>query len=276
MMEEAADFFEVIDETGDDLEMEDEFNWVNMGRTGKDYIDYLWKHSRIQGGDNFLTYGIDFEGRWIITDLKKLLTRPLEFKLTHEPSADPMWASYDPSFTPGSDFGLMNHLSLYTKEGLYHNGNDEKTETLETPELQSFLVDSINQMKEQPQIVELPTIYDADNVHEHYNLMRYSNTTRSVLQDSVELPIIIENKWVQYQILMLIEFEPVRPIDPTVYDAETEALGGVYVISKIRRFYENNRAAIEVTISRDGVPGQEGDALLNIGASEWSTFLDVF
>ena len=264
MMEEAEEFFEIIDETDPELEFEDKYNWLKMGKTSKEQIDYVWKHSRIADENNFLTYGIDFAGNWIVTDLKMLLTRPVFFKLTQEPSENPDWAAFDPGIEPESDFGLMNHLSLYTKKGFYFDPNKDEGEVIESPELNPSFTDGVNVMRDQPITFENPTIFDFDNVHDNYNKVRYSNTARSVLQDSLELNVIIENKWVDYGLLYLIEFDPNRPMSPSLYEAETAAIGGIYVITRINRFFENNRAAIQLTISRDGMSGTEGAGLMDL------------
>ncbi len=262
---QVEEYFTWYDETGDDLLMDDKKTWLKMGITPSKFVHETWKNSYISGGDNFLIIAIDFAGNFIVSDIKNILSGNAggqKFKLTHEESADPTWASYNPNVQPTSDFGLLNELSLYKKKGSFHNANEDKAKTEETPDLQSYLVDSINVMSDSPIKFELPMIMDSDNNHKNQNASRYSNMTRSSLQDSVELNILIEHKWVNYELLRIVDFVPYRPTLPSLFEAETETLGGEYVITRISRFFANNRAAIEITISRDGVAGGVGGGLV--------------
>ena len=100
--------------------------------------------------------------------------------------------------------------------------------------------------------------------------------SRTSLQNSVELDVIIENKWVEYELLRLIEFIPYRPTLPNLYEAESETLGGTYVITRISRFFANNRAGIKLTISRDGITGATGEGLVDSVISPFADVNNIF
>ena len=260
MIEEAKVFFTIYDET--ETETKDEQTWLKMGTSPMKFINDTWKHSYITE-DNFLMYGIDFYGNFIVKDLKALLKQEIRWTLSHDMPASDTTAAYHPDLRFGSEFGLMNHLSLYQKAGFYHDGATEDTVVEQTPKLSTTLIDGDLNITSDgaPILWEVPKIFDKDNVHENFNVSRYINTTRNVLQNSVELNIVIENKWQAYQLFDLIDFVPYRPNVTSDYSVDTQTLAGTYAITRISRFFGDNRAAIEITISRDGINGIEGTDL---------------
>ena len=261
MIATAAPYFNISDETTS--ECMDEQTWLRMGSTPIKFINDTWKHSYMSE-DNFLIYGIDFAGNFIVLDLKAMVAQPIAWILSHEMPAPPNMAAYNPDIQLGSNFGLMNHLSIYKKKGHYHDGNTEEDVVLETPELSPiFTSGAVNVIADQPTTWEMPRIFDPDNVHLNFNQSRYSNMTRSALTDSVELNIVIENKWQEYRLFDLVDFVPYRPLNPAQLAIDNEIVAGIYAITRISRFFGNNRCGIEVTISRDGINSSEGTDLLD-------------
>ena len=257
IIETAAPYFNIIDETHS--EMFDEKTWLRMGLTPIKFINETWKHSYMSD-ENFLIYGIDFAGNFILIDLKALVAQPIKWILAHFQPAPPNMAAYNPEIKMDSDFGLLNHLQIYKKKGIYHNGNDEEQLLEETPELKPVLfTGDFNFLDDQPTTWENPVIADKDNEHEMEDYSRYSNMTRSAIQDSVELNIIIENKWQDYQLFDLVEFVPYLSKADAALASYTKIIGGTYAITRISRFFGNNRCGIEITISRDGINTADGD-----------------
>jgi hypothetical protein len=75
------------------------------------------------------------------------------------------------------------------------------------------------------------------------------------MSTSVALDVTIENIWYDYQIFDMIYFHPWRPQSVSNYMEEIETIGGWYTITRIARYYQNNRAVTKLTISRDGMKG---------------------
>lgn len=281
IIDAANEHFDVVDYASN-IEPDDKMNWLRPNATSSKFIEDTWKRSYVSDDDS-LVYGLEFgglatalslddpgRGVFKIATIKSLMEQdggtPRWYLEQHgaNETEPPNHASYFPEVSVNSDFGLMNNMITQTKRTPVHNIVEGTEGHVETPELKTVFVEgSLNLAKDGPKLVEHQVaLVDPANVHENYNRSRLISVPRNSMVNSVELDVVIENKWQDYRLFDLIHYKPWRPHVESLFQDESKALGGIYVITRIARYYDTNRAFIKVTISRDGMNGMSGGNLL--------------
>lgn len=281
IIDTARNYFD-IEDYAPGIEPDDKMNWVRPNATASKFIEDTWKRSFVSDDDS-LVYALEFggietgfsgddagRGVFKIATIKSLMEQnggtPRWYLEQHDAKETEPFnhASYYPEVSVNSDFGLMNNMITQTKTTPVHNVVEGKNGHVETPELKTAFVEgSLNLAKDGPKLTEHQVaLVDPENVHENYNKSRLVSVPRNSMINSVELDVVIENKWQDYRLFDLIHYKPWRPHIESLFQDESKALGGIYVITRIARYYDTNRAFIKVTISRDGMNGMSGGNLL--------------
>jgi hypothetical protein len=157
----------------------------------------------------------------------------------------PRVASYYPDVSINSDYGLMSFLATNEKVTPLHNIDTKQQGHVKTPKPPT----------KGPQRVENVKSITERNIHENFHKAKLVSLPALSMSTSVALDVTIENIWYDYQIFDMIYFHPWRPQSVTNYMEEIETIGGWYTITRIARYYQNNRAVTKLTISRDGMKG---------------------
>lgn len=238
---------------------QDTMTWVRPNHTPHRFLQDVWKRSYM-GDDNALVYAIEMSGKFLITDIKMIAAQPLKWFLVMYGTdiTLPNTAAYDPNYEIASDFGLLNNMVTNTKKTPIHSMNDGQAKEVVTPAITPVLINGpLNKMKDAPIKTEFQQSIDTDNFHDNYSKARLVTVPQTAMLNSLELNITIENKWQDYLLLDLIHFTPWKP-KASAMIAEMQSIGGIYSITRISRFYANNRAGIKITISRDGMNNMSG------------------
>jgi len=270
----AQKYFNVWNETtrGSD----DKMTWIRPNQSSAKFIDDVWKRSYVSD-DNILVFGLEMDGWFRITDLKAIMKQPVKWGLQINSPGEYLEKSammaassgyiispgnivpYNPNIEMTSDFGLLNNTVIHKKTSPIHNITEGANSQVQTPDLKPHFSSNLNIMKDAPNKFEFQITANALNVHKNYSKSRLVNFPNQALVNSVELNITLDQIWQNYFLFDLIYFNPWRPKPPALYATEIDTLGGLYMISRISRFFANNRAVIKITITRDGLNGMEGD-----------------
>ena len=257
IIDAAKEHFRVIDRT--QSETDDKQTWLRLNTPAIKFIHSTWTKSYISD-DNFLIYGVNFHRDFVITDLKAMISKPPIWILKPEYTGpQPHTASYNTNVEMTSEFGLMNQLSIYKKTIPTHSIVNQKQSQAETPPPK-------NQMSSGPLNLEddsntkhnAQQMFDQTSIHKNIFKAGLNNNSKQTLQNSSELNITIERKWQDYELFDLVMYFP-QEIPGT--PPEGGHTRGVYAITRISRYFENNRACTMITISRDGMNNLEGSGL---------------
>jgi len=247
-------------------ETDDEQIWIRASTPALGFVFKTWRDSYISD-DNFLILALRFNRSFDLTDLKTVMGQGVKWKLIPDyRGSSTRICSFEADVKTTSDFGLINQMTAYTKVKPMHNSIHASDSKQETPDQgdTTFTEGTMNMSANAKSKTENQVIYDHTNQHKNKHKARYNNMAKQALTNSVELVINTESKWQSYQLLDLIEYTPFTTAD----QIDNSGTAGIYVITRISRFYGKQRACTEITISRDGISGMEG--------SGFSTMLDLF
>ena len=257
LKETAGKYFEVVDWMSE--QPDDEMTWLRPNFTPYKFIQDTWKRSYIND-DNAMVIAVEMSGKFLLTDIKMIAQQPTKWWLKQYPLDEvrPMTAAFNPNYEISSDFGLLNNMITNTKVTPIHSSNDEQSKEVETPSISPLLVaGNINRMKDAPKKTEFEKTIDTDNFHDNYSKARLVNVSKTAMVNSLELNITIENKWQDYLLLDKIHFTPFSS-NQKMQVSQMGSVGGEYVITRISRFFADQRAVIMITISRDGMNNMSG------------------
>ncbi len=258
MKEVASKYFQVTVETSETAN--DAMNWFRPNHSPHRFLNDVWKRSYLND-NNALIYAIEMSGKFLITDINKISQQKTKWYLKQFKDGDKVplnTAAYEPDYTIVSDFGLLNNMVTNTKITPIHSSTDGAAKKVSTPKISPVMVSGgLNISGNSPTKTEIERTVDTDNFHDNYSKSRLVNIPKVAMLNSLEVEIHILGRWQDYELLDLIHFTPWRPTkDPN--NSEMNSLGGLYAITNITRFFANNRAAIKITISKDGINGQTG------------------
>jgi len=259
----AGRYFNVFDDMLSIDDTKDQMNWLRPNRSPSRFIDDVWKRSYISD-DNALVYGIEMTGTFVITDIIGIMEQagtipPWRLEPYGTTEVRPFSASYNPAIEVNSEFGLMNNMTTNKKVTPIHSITDGAAKKVETPELKPSLISGpLNIMKDAPIKYEVQLPIDTTNVSDNYSKSRLINLPKNAMINSVEIDVEIENKWMDYLLFDLVDFVPYDPSVNMISGSLNSTLGGTYTITKISRYFANNRAVIKLTLSRDGMNGMSG------------------
>ena len=255
----AEDHFNVVDLTTS--ETDDKKNWIRPNESALKFIYKTWTNSFISD-DNFLMIAVNFHRDFLITDLKSVLLKEPKWVLSPGYMGGlTNHSSYNPAVEMSSAFGLMNQLAIYKKTTPTHSINDEKQSKVETsPPKNQYSTGALNIKDDIQTKSNTQEIIDDTLVHKNELKAPLNNMSKQTLQNSVELNIIIENKWQDYELFDLIMYNPSTDYVTGVPNSGDNTRG-IYCITRISRFYAKQRACTLITISRDGMSNLEGSGL---------------
>jgi hypothetical protein len=234
-----------------------------------EFVFKTWRDSYISD-DNFLIIALRFDRTFDFTDLKSVMSSGVKWHLRNDyKGSAPNIASFDVNVEATSDFGLINQMTAYKKVKPMHNSIKAEDSKQETPtQKPNFYSGAGNMSSSAETKTESQVIHDPTNEHKNKEKARFNNMAKQALSNSVELKINIESKWQAYQLLDLIEYTPYTTAD----QRDDSGTGGIYVITRISRYYGKDRACTELTISRDGLSGMEGSGLGAVADAVMSLF----
>lgn len=260
----ASRYFTVFDDMLSVDDTKDAMNWMRPNRPPSRFLDDVWKRSYISD-DNALVYGIEMTGTFVITDIVGIMNQsgtipPWRLEPYGVKDIRPFSASYNPSIQVNSEFGLMNNMTTNKKVTPIHSITDGAAKKVETPQLKPALVSGpLNIMKDAPIKYEVQLPIDTTNVSKNYSKSRLITLPKNAMINSVEIDVEIENKWMDYLLFDLVDFVPYAANVDMLSGTLNSTLGGTYTITKISRYFANNRAVIKLTLSRDGMNGMTGE-----------------
>ena len=230
-------------------------NWIRQNTPANIFIEDVWRHSYISD-DNFLIYAINRKGEFVINDYKNATSGKEKWEfVAGETKGNKIMVS--PTYSIQSNHGLVNNIAVYERErrvfDIEKGGKDEKVTTpSKSPVLASGSKINV-QSKDPKNYGKVRSKHEA--VHDNYHKAVYNNVSKTALHGITEIEIETDSAYNDYELYDIAKFENWK-IDPK--DKDTELLSGLFLITRISRYWANNRFRTAITLSKDAMNNIKG------------------
>ena len=233
-------------------------NWIRYNIPANRFIQEVWERSYISD-KNFLVYAINRHGEFYIDDYLNATSGDEKWEfVAGETKGNKIMIS--PTYTIHSNHGLVNNVAVYKRERRVFNietgGDSTKVSTpAKSPILASG--SKINVQSSDPKNYgKVRSTHEA--IHKNYHKALYNNSSKIALHGITEVEIETDSEYLPFELYDIAKFENWK-IDPK--DKDTELLSGLFLITRISRYWTNNRFRTAVTLSKDAMNNIKGELL---------------
>ena len=232
----------------------DSQNWIRYNIPANRFIQEVWEHSYIND-DNFLIYGINRHNEFMINDYKNATSGKEVWKFSSQTDAQDSIAIQS-NYRIQSNHGLLNNISVYQKERRVFDVETGLVEKVITPDKKPILASGkkLNiQDKDPKNYGKVRTTTEA--FHDNYHKAFYNNTSKIALYGAVEVHITTDSEFKKFELYDLAKFENIQQDKDGL---DTELLSGLFLITKISRYWAGNTYLTSITLSKEALNNIKG------------------
>lgn len=233
-------------------------NWIRPNIPANAFIQQVWEHSYISD-TNFLIYAINRRGEFVINDYKNATSGSEKWKLGEKSSAGSNSISIHPGYRINSNHGLLNNIAVYTKERVVYNIETGKHVLVSTAKSKPILASGSKlnvQSKDPKSTGKVMSTHEAH--HSNYHKAYYNNKNKIALYGSTEVHVETDAKYLKFELYDLVKFNNIKQHDN---EKDTEALTGLFLITRISRYWANKNFGTSLTLSKESLNGLKGALL---------------
>jgi len=234
----------------------DSQNWIRYNISSNRFIQEVWEHSFISD-TNFLVYAINRNSEFLIDDYENVTAGTEKWVFCSDESKGNKIAM-DPNYTISSNHGLINNIAVYERErrvfDIEKGGKDEK---VTTPSKKPILASGSKlnvHTKDPKNYGKVRSKHEA--IHSNYHKAYYNNISKIALHGITEIEILTDSEYKEYELFDLAKFENFELDSQSSKD--TELLAGLFIITRISRFYSGGRFRTSITLSKDAMNNIKG------------------
>lgn len=224
--------------------------WFQPNITDRKFIMQTLLHGDY--GNSFCPYGISFDKKFIIKDVKKDIGRKPDWRFTSQgQNSNDIIYNSDPVFI--SRHGLINQwIGNGQLMDVYNSDSGNTSEVLERAEPMLALADKLSRRQElEPKYVGMA--YQNDNVHPNYHKAYQKNLAYLASYSAYTLRLSFTGSYHPIQLLDLVMFK-----EPTTDSSKKEAIdhiSGLYYVTRISRVVslKTKKVTTVVDISREAI-----------------------
>lgn len=230
----------------------DSQNWVQHNIPDKKFVNDVWMHSYIP--NSFIGVGISSDGRFILKDMKALVSQDSKFRFTTKVSSDKD-IYYDGDYFVQSSSGFVNHWLGYGRQKHVYNIEDgTESDILENSQTLLALSRTLSRTSSiSKRIAEAGLL--SDNVHGNYWKAFLTNLQYLALFSSCQLSLSFHNRFEGIKVLDLVMFNE----EELEQDQATEHYSGKYFVSKVARSISNRQFATTIQLCRESFGNTQGE-----------------
>ena len=227
-----------------DVRSKDNMFWLRPNQSSYAFLHNLWLHSYIPNSMWFSA--VTFEGKPIITDLRKQAKNQPEIMLTTGPSnkSSNVYSILD-NFDVNGNSNLNNNFGGYDKYKPVYNLDEARKNTLQRKE--AVLLASTDEFNKASGIeTEAPYVIQNSNVHQNYYTAELNNKNMILALKSFQLDVTTEGEFVPVELLDYVVFKDIQP------DRQAqEDYSGIYLVGKIAHQIANKKVYTHITLWRE-------------------------
>lgn len=230
-------------------------NWIRYNIPANRFIQEVWEHSYISD-DNFLLYAINRHNEFIIDDYKRVSSQPEKWTFNLKED-DGNKVAISPRYVIHSNHGLVNNVAVYERERrVFDLENGGKTEKIKTPKKSAVLASGskINVQSADPKNYgKVRMKHEA--IHKNYHKAYYNNISKIALYGATEIDIETDSVYKDYELYDICKFEN---FEQDKNGLDTELLSGLFIITRISRYWANDRFRTALTLSKEALNNLKG------------------
>lgn len=227
-----------------DVRSKDNMFWLRPNQSSYAFLHNLWMHSYIPNSMWFSA--ISFEGKPIITDLRKQAKDQPKVMLTTGPSnkSSNVYSVLD-NFDVNDNSSLNNSFGGYDKYKPIYNLDEARKNTLQRKE--SVLLASTDEFNKALGIeTEASYTIQNSNVHQNYYASELNNKNMLLTLKSFQIEVTAEGEFVPVELLDYVVFKDIQP------DRQAqEDYSGIYLVGKIAHQIANKKVYTHITLWRE-------------------------
>lgn len=226
--------------------------WIRPNTTSNVFIEKVWRHMYISETD-FYVYAINKMGEFILGQYSKITGKKEDWKLDNN-SDDAI--SFRSDYVIRSKSGLTNAIGVYDRERRVHHIEEGTDQAVKTPSKLPVLAGgSLNVSSEDP-VFQGRGVLMHENIHANYNKAELNNKSKVILHGTTEIEVRLNINYEPFEIFDLVLFNHV-PIDKD-QQLDKGFLSGLYVITDIKRYYNEKTFGTTLVLSKDALNNLEG------------------
>lgn len=230
----------------------DSQNWIQANIPDKKFVNDVWMHSYM--ADSFIGIGISSDGKFILKDMKALVSEESLYKFTTNPEKTKD-VYYDGDYKVVSKTGFFNHWVGYGRQKHVFNLEDgTESDSLESTESLLALTNTLSRTSDiSKRIAEVGVI--GDNVHVNYWKAYLRNLQSLAIFSSSSISFSFHGRYIPIRVLDLVMFIE----DELNHKQANEHYSGKYFVTNVARNIANRQFATTVRLSRESFGAIRGD-----------------
>lgn len=229
-------------------------NWIRYNIPANRFIQEVWEHSYLDDS-NFLMYAINRRGEFFITDHVTATSKESKWEFGNQGEKG---VAIHNNYVIRSNHGLLNNLAIYQKERSIFNIETGKSSTVTTAENRPVIASSpkLNIQSSHPKNYgKVRTDHEA--LHTNYHKAFFNNVSKIALYGSTEVEVHVLAEYLKFELYDMAKFTNLQLDNELQQD--TEHLSGLFLITRISRFWSSGQFGTAVTLSKEAMNSLKGE-----------------
>lgn len=235
----------------------DKMNWIQYNVSDRNFIFDTLMHSYTKS--SFIACAITADSKFILKDIKeelKLKANKYDWILSNSAKGDNV-LPVSSEYTPFSQTGLINSISGYGRElSLYNIETGAYQKEYDKPSVIMALSSSIAKNADVEKRFCGSQLQNK-NVHEFYWKAYQQNLIGLSSIGAIRIDVPTVNKYEKVKPLDIVMFKDPDIDNPLI---ASEYTSGIYIVSKVTKFIENNQCKLRLEICRESFNQVKNDA----------------